>query len=223
MNNDITQTRNYRSVNARLNELLSTSKNKSYFVAAVTVGFIVIMVMLGILPAYSAFTFQTEENTKRDELISKLDNKLTISKSLSTESNDKSNLVDYFNQVFPNDRAQSNIFDIVSAKIDTYNLTLDTINFTKAQSGFILPSQTDQVLDPQVAIDTVNFTVEGSQQALLDFVGSIETSRRIMNITSLTISKKSADEIAQSPTKGDFRLILQIKYFYYLAQSDTNS
>lgn len=200
------------STTRRLNELLSTSQNKSYFVGAVTVVFIVIMTMVGILPAYSAFTFQNEENAKRDILIEKLQKKLQISQELSTEYENKSALVSYFNEVFPETAKQQDIIKLLNDIVTNNSSFLNRISFSKSPStGFAQLGY-----DSQVKAQITNITVEGSQSSVLNIVSDIENSRRILNIVSVTIDRKPQDVIdSGSVTNGEYVLNAQIEYYYF--------
>lgn len=204
----------YSSVNKRLNDLLSTSQNKSYFVGAITVVFIVIMAMVGIIPAYSAFTFQNEENGKRDLVIEKLNKKLTISQGLSKEYDAKIDVVNYFKQTFPDNPDQKGIITLLNNIATTNNSFVKKISFNKNSSTtFVQLSYDEQIKSQQVSL-----TVEGSKSALLNIVKDIESSRRILNIANLAFDKINQNAIDQNTVyHGDYTLTLQLDYYFYSA------
>ncbi|MBE2280412.1 MAG: hypothetical protein IAE91_08480 [Ignavibacteriaceae bacterium] len=202
----------YRNVNKRLNEVLSTSQNKSYFVGAVTVVFIVIMAMVGIIPAYSAFTFQNEENGKRDIVIEKLSNKLRISQALSKEYDQKTGLVNYFDYTFPDSAEQEEIVTLLNDIVTTNNSFLQKITFSKNPT----PNFVQSGYEAEIKSQQVNITSEGSQSSLLNIVRDIESSRRIFNISTLTLDRKPQDIIDQGgAVNGEYTLNLQLEYYFY--------
>lgn len=200
-----------RSTTQRLNELLSTSQNKSYFVAAVTVLFTVIMALVGIIPAYSAFSFQNEENERRDILIEKLEKKLKTSQSLSTEYNNKGDLVEYFSEVFPSEPNQANIVDVVEEIAVSNSSRLLRLTFNKNPS----PSFTQKSFEQQIQSQQVNATIEGSQIALLNVIKDVENSRRNLNINSMSLSRKNVEELTQEDVGFEYTITLQMEYYYF--------
>jgi Tfp pilus assembly protein PilO len=202
----------YRNVNKRLNELLATSQNKSYFVGAVTVIFIVIMAMVGIIPAYSAFTFQNEENGKRDILIEKLKTKLATSQALSKEYDNKIDLVEYFAKSFPNNADQQGIVELINSMVNENSSFLDKITFNRNPT----PAFLQLGLDAQIKSQQVSITVQGSQSSLLNIVKQIEQSRRILNIASITIDRKPQEQIdEQGVQNGEYVLNAQLEYYFF--------
>lgn len=195
----------------RLNELLSTAQNKSYFVGAVTVIFIVVMSLVGIIPAYSAFTFQNEENGKRDVLIEKLTKKLTISQALSREYDDKKAIVDYFAEAFPDNANQESIIMLLNDIVAVNNSFLQKMTFNKNPT----PTFTQLAYEEQIKSQQVSITVEGSQSALLSIVKDVENSRRILNIASVTIDRKPQDVIDAGSPNGEYVLNLNMEYYFY--------
>jgi len=210
----------YRNVNKRLNDLLATSQNKSYFVGAITVVFIVIMAMVGILPAYSAFTFQNEENGKRDLVITKLSNKLGISQGLSKEYDSKKDVVSYFEEIFPKQPSQNSIIDLVNSISVSNSSFLSKISFNKNPSVAF----TQLGYEEQIKSQQVNISVEGSQSALQNIINDIEESRRILNILTFTLDRKSQEEIDSNGgvTHGEYVLNVQIEYYYYNTLDTSN-
>ncbi len=205
----------YKNATKKLNEILSTSQNKSYFVGAVTVVFIVIMAMVGIIPAYSAFTFQNEENGKRDVLIEKLRKKLKTSQTLSEEYTNKSSLVDYFNKSFPASAEQQDIIDTINAIISNNGAQLNRITFNNTPS----PGFAQNEYDNQVGAQTVSITVEGSQGGLLSVVSDLENNRRILNILTLTMDRKAQEIIdAGEAFNKEYVLNVNMEYYFFSKQ-----
>jgi hypothetical protein len=203
----------------RLNELLATSQNKSYFVGAVTVIFIVIMTMVGILPAYSAFTFQYEENNKRDQLIEKLSNKLKVSQTLSKEYDSKIAIVNYFAESFPDNPDQEGIVDLIKEMVAANKSYLEKITFNKNPTTTFIQS----ALEPEIQAQQVGITVHGTQSDLLTIISELESSRRILNIFSVTLDRKPQEVIdTGNATNGEFLLNVQMEYYFYKKLAETN-
>lgn len=199
----------YKYTTRRLNELLATTHNKTYFVGFVTVGFIIIMTLVGILPSYSAFTFQSEENARRATLVEKLTKKLEISKNLSNELNQKGNLIKFFDYAFPSQPNQDDIIDILDSLAVNNNVKLSRITFSdKPSQNFLTQNYEDSIKSQQVGI-----ALKGSKTSLLNIIKDIESNRRIINILSLSLDKNIDIESVEASL--EFTLNLQLEYYYY--------
>ena len=207
------------NINKRLNDLLATSQNKSYFVGAITVVFIVIMAMVGILPAYSAFTFQNEENAKRDLVIEKLTTKLRISQGLSKEYDSKISIVNYFKEIFPNTPNQDGIITLLNDIATSNSSYLSKLSFNKNPSvAFTQAGYEEQIKSQQVSI-----TVDGSQSALQNIINDIENSRRMLNILSFTLDRKTQEDLAvEAVFRGEYVLNVQMEYYYFVTAESSN-
>lgn len=199
----------YRSATKRLNDLLESSQQKSYFVAAITVVFIVIMSVVGIVPAYSAFSFQSEENAKRNELILKLTNKLRISQSLTNEFQSKTDIIDYFLEILPENYTQETVVKTIEDISKKNNSFILNMNFNKSPSQEFVKMG----MDGNMRAQQVNISIAGSQSALQNVVKDIEESRRVLNIIGFTLDRKADD--ATNLEQGDHVLSLSIEYYYY--------
>jgi len=207
------------NINKRLNDLLATSQNKSYFVGAITVVFIVIMAMVGILPAYSAFTFQNEENAKRDLVIEKLTTKLRISQGLSKEYDSKISIVNYFKEIFPNTPNQDGIITLLNDIATSNSSNLSKLSFNKNPSvAFTQAGYEEQIKSQQVSI-----TVDGSQSALQNIINDIENSRRMLNILSFTLDRKTQEDLAvEAVFRGEYVLNVQMEYYHFVTAESSN-
>ncbi len=203
--------RNYRSITERVNELLSTSKNKSYFVAAVTVIFVVVMALAGILPAFSAFGFQAEENSRRIELIGKLEKKLSVSKKLVQEQGAKGDLVAFFAKVFPNEPGQDLIIEDVNDLTKKHGIFLQNISF----SGYIAEVAFKAKYDQRVKFQTASLIIQGDLQKIQDLVKDVEGSRRIFHIKTLVVSRKTGADLVNSPKDREYSATILFEYYYY--------
>ena len=209
------------NINAKLNELLSTSQRKSYFVGFVTVLFILIMTLGGILPAYSAFTFQNEENSKRDQVIDALTAKLNTVKSLTKESQDKASEVEYFNEIFPSEPNQDEIYTLINTMVNANNLYFGRITFRKLDTIGLAPLLVDENVGGQEA----NLLLQGDRDNLLNFVKDMESNRRIMNIIGVSIDRKSDEQLEEEASgdgggAGSYSLIMQFQFYYYQKLED---
>ncbi len=201
-------TTNYRK---RLDQILATSKRKSYFVGAVTVLFAVAMFLLGILPSYSSLTLQAKENEKRDEVLGMLQNKLTILKNLSTEKEQKGGIVDVFNSAFPDSSNQEDALNTILSYSTKNKLYFASASYSDARRG--KPLQIEFEVNDQVKSQVIALLFEGKRENILKFITDLEQSRRIFNIQSVIIVRKTGAELTQNPER-DHKLDLQVEIYY---------
>ena len=204
---------NYQSKTFRLAEYLKDSKNKSLFTAFVTFAFVIIMVVFGIIPAYSSLGSQIKDNESRDEMIQKLEKKLDDLKQLFDEQKQKESLVNYFSQVFPDNPSQENVINLLENIGKSDGIYIKSMTFSETSNSNNALKKLN--LDPSLKYQGVNIIAEGTQAGIVSFIEKIETLRRIVNIENLTINRKSGVELTQSQPTLDFKLNIQANYFYF--------
>lgn len=203
----------------RLNELLNTSQKKTYFVAAVTVLFVIIMLVVGVLPSYSAFTSQAVQNGKRQEAIDALDLKRTTIENLTKEEDSKKDILTEFNLAFP------------TATYDQINVLTVAENVATKNNVFLMNSTITDVVNTndiikkflvttQVKTQTVSEALEGQREDLTNFIGDLESNVNLFDVTSAVISRKVGKELEISQPGREFKLTIQFNFFYYV-QSQT--
>lgn len=209
-----------QSRQVKLNELLNTSQKKTYFVAAVTVLFVIVMLLVGILPSYSAFSSQALQNGLRQDAIDQLEAKRTTIENLVKEETSKANLVNEFNLAFP------------SVKPDQVNVLTVAENLGNLNNVFILNSSLTEILNtndiikkfqvtPQVKAQSVSMTLEGERESLTNFIASIESNVNLFDITSAVITRKVGKELDVSVQGREFKLSIVFNYFYYVQTPTT--
>lgn len=199
----------------KLNELLDTSQKKTYFVAAVTVLFVIVMLLVGVLPSYSAFTAQAANNALRQEAIDQLETKRTTIENLVKEEGAKEGILNEFDTAFPT--AKPDQVDVVTSvdRLATENgVTLlsttitDIINTNDIIKKFLVTTQ--------VKAQAIGAVLEGDRDSLANFVEDVEKNVGIYDITSVIIARKLGKELEQSPPGREFRLTISFNYFYYV-------
>lgn len=207
------QTTQRRNVQAQLNELLATSKNKSYFVGAITVLFVILMVLLGILPSYTAFTTQGEVNVRRQDVIDKLEKKRTTLENLVRQETEKKNLFNKFNAIFPDEPVQVAVLNEIEAlAVKEKNLLLNS-SFTEARTNADVTRKFST--SKQVKAQTLTVLMEGDRQSLVNFVRDVEMNLRVLDIKNMVISRKVGTELEEAAPDRQYKLNIQLDYFYY--------
>jgi Tfp pilus assembly protein PilO len=214
---------NKLSITQQLNQYLQTSEHRSYFVIAVTIAFVIAMVMFGILPAFSAFTEQGVENERRAEAIAELKTKRDALRNLTVESEEKKELIAYFNEVFPGEINQDDFILEIDKIAKASGIQLDSVGFETVQINDIFNNvqSTDQFVTLDVAVNAISVDLDatGSQQGINQFLTSLESKTRIVDIESLFISRKSVEEVAQITDGRIFDLSLRAYIFFFKPQS----
>jgi hypothetical protein len=202
-----------RNIQQQLNVLLESSKNKSYFVAAVTVGFVVLMILVGVLPSYSAFTAQAEKNAKKQEAIDKLEAKKTALEDLVEDEKNKVNLFNLFNTILPDQPEQVAVLKEVKEISEINEVLLLSSSFSEARTNaeVIKKFKTSKQLKAQ----TLNILLEGTRENLNNFIGDLERDIRVLDVKNMALSRKVGKELEESDPDREYKLNAQIDYFYY--------
>ncbi len=193
----------------RINQLLSNKRNKSYINTFATVLFILFMSLAGIIPAISSLGNQYEENSKRDNLISDLNEKLEGLKSLLGESEQKVDLITYFDKVFPETINQDNIVKLILSLSDESNVVIDSFSFEELSNADQAQANAKYGLDVKVL--NLILTGDGSQTEVLDFLNRVEDSALVLDIKDLTLSKL----VTSNSLDVRYSFDMSLYYFYY--------
>lgn len=205
----------YTDVTTKLNTYLQTPQHRSYFIIFVTLIFIIVMVIFGILPAYTAFTIQGAENEKRQEAITRLDSKLTTLKKLTGESQNKADIIKYFETIFPALPDQETILNELITIGNETSVYLAGLGFKENKELKNEFSRLDIPLSSNVRSLTLEVTMEGSQQTLNNFINNIEEKRRIYNIKSLNIIRKSDQQLIRTSPDKYYTLVMSVNIYYF--------
>lgn len=195
----------------KVDSALSTSKNKSFAIATITIAFVLLMAFAGIIPSLSSLGVQIEANGKRDDLISKLERKLTTLKNLTREYNQKSTVVNYFNQVFPGELFQEQLITAMDELCTKNNLQLDNITFLNTEFD---QATLQEITSKQVALSRFSITGQGSREDVLKLLGDLDNKRRIMNVKNLIVTRKTGSELVSDPTFKEYRFSMQVEIYY---------
>ncbi len=196
----------------RLNELLETSKGKTYFVLFVTFLFLAAMVILGILPSYSAFARQAELNGLRGQYIIDLQSKLSVLEGLVVEDQAKAAVKATFNVIMPNDFNQVDYIFEANQTALKYGMKLIDIKFeitTDFGSKIVALGS-----DANLRAVSLNIQLEGDKDSVAEYISDMESSIRLYNINDVIMAKKNSDELSADRTRPYKYTILAQTYFF---------
>lgn len=201
-----------QSITNQLNKYLVSSQNKSYFVVAITVLFVLVIGLLGIRPAFTAVLNQNSNNGLREDVIGDLTEKLNTLRSLEIQTREKNALVDLFDEVFPNEIRQDLILSELDELTAQYNLLVEDITFTEIDRDVNL--QVEFGVNQNVSSVIVTLAARGEREDLLDFLQSLESAKRIYNITSVSITRQFVENEQGQRVGGDFVMNFSSQTYY---------
>ena len=200
--------------NSKIEDYLKDSKGKSYFTIAVTIVFIVVVLIAGIFPAYSAIASQNRENDKRRLALESLTTKVETLRSLVQQESTKEDVIELFNSSFPSEtQLQEDLIRAIADAISNNNVGMKNIGFSESDRE--VPLVTELGVNDQVKSATVSIAVEGRRADLVEFTKDLETTNRILNIHNYALSRKSAGELENITNGFDYDLSLQAEFYYW--------
>ena len=197
----------------RINQLLANGQKKSYFTIGVTILFVVVMSIVGVVPALSSLGSQAEDNSKRDEIIKKLDTKLNNLKSLTLAKDSQSELIDYFNEIMPNEVDQKGYVNLV-AELDQKNgLEVGSFVFDKESRDLVdrISGQYGERVKPMY----LTVLIDGQKDQVLAFMKSVEESARIMDINDFSLIRVPTYDNSGVLTGTTYNLTLKLIIYNY--------
>lgn len=197
----------------RLDSILTSGKKRSYFVAAITVFFILLMSLVGIIPALSSLGVQHEENAKRDIIIGKLQNKLRILKDFVRVQDEKEDLIEFLDVVFPEKFPEKDALAKMVNLEQKHNLNTKAYIFDEPQSG--VQDQVNAYSSVNSRVLNLSFNSDGSLENIQNFIKDIESSRRIFDLKELVVSRKIGEDFVNAMEGRDYTINANLDYFYY--------
>ncbi|MDQ6985572.1 MAG: hypothetical protein Q9M91_02065 [Candidatus Dojkabacteria bacterium] len=201
------------SITKRLDQYLANSQKKSYFVAAVTLVFTLVIFLFGIRPAITASIRQYNDNKERTDVIVQLESKLDSLKSLTEQESLNADVIDYFRFLLPSKDRGDYIFDELTTYLNSNNIEISSIQWVRNDDQF--EQLSGFLLDPPVVSRLVN--IQGSTEIgdLVSFLNIIEESRRIYNVRSLQIFPVNSETLDLFSDLKPFTFNLEVQYFYW--------
>jgi hypothetical protein len=196
----------------RLDKYLTTPKRKSYFVVAVTVVFILVIIIGGIVPAYRSVVSQNLDNEKRRNIIAQQERKLSHLESLNMEKADSGAILGVFNDVFPEENPQASVIEEVSLLAVQNNVKIDTVNFSKLNRA--VPLRTQFLVTDNVKSNSINIVGFGERTEIIDFIESLEKSTRIFNINSVSLKLRPINDLRTNQDLGDHAFTIDLEYYF---------
>lgn len=204
------------SKTSKLEEFLEEARNKTIFTVTITIIFAIILVVVGITPAFSSVAQQALENEARDEAIAKLEKKLTILKKATQKKTETEELYKLFNIVFPYEVKQEEILKLIRSKTLNREVLINSYSFSNDLPSKLFEGELEYSIDPRVKAQGLTLRGEGYFLDIVSFIEEMEKTGLILNVTNSLISRKSATEIQRSDNAlRDYSFSITMHYYYF--------
>ncbi len=197
----------------RINQMLSTGQKKSYFTVGMTILFVVVMSIIGVIPALSSLGSQAEDNAKRDAIIEKLDTKLASLKTLTISQDSQTDLIDYFNNIMPDDYSQDDYINLIISLAKKDDVKVAYMNFER--DNLDLNIKTSVLVGERVIPQYLSVSVSGDRTATLKFMGDVESSARILNINNFVLNRVPEYNSAGVNIGTTYNLTIKLIIYYF--------
>jgi len=198
----------------RLNQLLSTGKNKSFATGGITILFVVAMSIIGVIPAISSLGQQSEDNQKRDDLISKLDQKLTDLQTLTLAQESNVDIVEYFDTIMPEGEKQEETINFLNSLALKRSIYITNFRFDRDSRELF--DNISITYGEKIVPQYLSITTSGDREAILGFMKDVEQSARILDVQDFSINR-----VPLTDSKGivaGTTLNLNLKFIIYFYQ-----
>lgn len=198
------------SISSQLNKFLEDSKNRSYFVAFATFAFLALFLLFGIIPVYSSILNQIDENNKIEETTKRAQKKLADFQKMNEELKNNTDVIAYFKSIFPQEDAQVDVAAYLETVANQHNMNILSIDF-KNDAAIQTNARVVQKVSKNVEGHNVGLVIEGSREEGLQFIRSLESSRRIIDISNIVFS----NEIFDNQTDVSYVLVIDFTYYVW--------
>lgn len=189
-------------------EALNTTKGKTFTTALISILIVALLIFFAISPALSSITTQLEKNKKLSERIATMDQKIQDLNSLSSKEVQLESDLQTFESYFGEDKHQDVIFDELKAITADAGMSFISVNFSDSDPNAISKYK-EADLNNKLQSQDVKLVVTGRLESLVDLVESIEKSKRILDVETMSVSKLEVNN--DEEVQVDFL----IKSFYW--------
>ncbi len=201
------------SIRTRIKKLLATAQGRSYAVAAVTGGLFILMVLVGVLPLLSAVLSQVEANSQQRDILERMKAKQSVLQNLVNEEKAKRPVTLALDAAFPNDLAQVELIQLLTRIEEAAGTKYTLINFGDLEGKKSLRQVFNVV--GKLSGKVITISADGGRDQLEQLVTLLEESRRVVNIRTLSVTKRTDDLAGEVVTGNEFRLDLQAEIYLY--------
>lgn len=196
-----------------MRKFIATSRGRSYSVIVITGLLILVLVFFAILPAVSSILLQLSQNDSRLAALTKIDQKRETLRTLLGVHDQNLATAVGLNHALPFSLEQDDVIKDIVGFAGTNGVFLRSVRFVDIAGR----SRLSELYFDEPDFDfidgvIINISLEGDRQNLRQFIASLEQSRRVFSLKTISISKVSA---AESATNSPFIMNLQMESYYW--------
>jgi hypothetical protein len=194
-----------------LNEYLSSSRNKSIVVSAVTILFFILFMIIGVIPAFRSLLAQNKENNLIKETTERAQQKINTMRGMVEEQEENPEVFEALEYVIPEDVSQQDVLDTL------YELAGDNVIVIGIAFPEFIPDQPSDLpsVSGQIINVEVSMRVEGRKDVLVEYVNRLEASRKVFNLRTVQLSRKSDTQISEVGFEREYDMSLAFDYYYW--------
>lgn len=193
---------------------LATTQGKTYTITFLTGLLLLVMIFIALLPAASAIVAQVAENKERQAALAEMNQKLTSIRALSANEQTNRAYSVALTDILPNGFDQASVLAELLSMADQADVNLTTYRTANSTDSNPPILRELGALGNRIGVANITLVVEGGRGQLEGLVNQLETSFRVINIKTMTMSLiTQQDEIFAAGTA--FRLTLSAEVFYW--------
>lgn len=197
----------------KVNKYLEDNRSKSLFVGSMTLLFLIIFALFGVLPGLQSLFSRVEENSKIDVQTQKAQRAIADFQKMQSERQSNSILIEKIQDILPSNLAQTEVLLEINQIIENTGSYLQSVNFSPDVP--VTTINIDYGLLDQINNSTVNISGESSNEGISRFVNALENSKRVFSIDFVNIIKKSPEAVARDGFGREYSVNIQLRYFYW--------
>lgn len=196
----------------RIGSLLNTRQKQSYALVAGTVLIQLLLIFGGVFPVISSILFQLEQNGTKSAILAQMETKETNLRTLINTETQKRPVTLALNAALPDGIDQSEFLDSINELAAKNSGVLIFLSFSEIperrdlQQIFFLGSKMDGMV--------VTIGANGSRSGLQAFFAEVEAMRRVVNVTSFSLSRREENDLEPIKPGEEYNLNIQAELYF---------
>jgi Tfp pilus assembly protein PilO len=198
---------------SEMQRFIATSRGRSYTIVIITALLILVLIFLAILPAVNAIILQVNQNGDRLQALARIDEKREALRTLLSKHQENLSLAVGLAHALPYELDQEALINDIVAYGTANQVFLRSIRFVdisgRSRLEEIFADEPDvELIDGAI----INVAMEGDRDRLRQFISTLEASRRIFSIKTISLSQVGQGE---SSTNSPYVMNVQIETYFW--------
>jgi len=199
--------------NKGLQDVIQTTRGRTYTVLIVTIIVIVLMFAVAIAPAYLSITNQIKNNDEKRDYLSELEEKETNLRTLAEQELTYTDQIAKLNQYYADQENDEFILANLNSIADNYNVVLSSVSFNNSAKSLPLSA----LVFPNLTRVQIAIGIQGELANMQLFLAALESFPSTITINTINygINEEESLSAEERESLPPYAMTLTAEYFFW--------